>query len=67
MQTDKSKGRTSRINEVAQLIHTLNKDFSEIQNQKAGKTLPAPDRVTLIGLMSNHFLHDLKLLASLFG
>jgi hypothetical protein len=40
-------------------------DFSEIKNQKAGKILPAPDRVTLLGLMSNHFLKDLQLLASL--
>jgi site-specific DNA recombinase len=62
---DEKGSRTGRINEVAQLIHTLNKDFSERQNQKAGKTLPAPDRVTLIGLMSNHFLNDLKPLAML--
>jgi hypothetical protein len=37
--------------------------FNEKQNQEAGRYLPASDRVTLLGLMSNHFLGDLKLLA----
>jgi hypothetical protein len=62
---DEKESRTGRNNEAFNLIHTLNMGFSEIQNQKAGKTLPAPDRVTLIGLTSNNFLSDLKLLASL--
>jgi hypothetical protein len=39
--------------------------LNELQNQKAGKTLPAHDRVTLLGLISKQFLRDLKLLASL--
>jgi site-specific DNA recombinase len=62
---DKKESRTGRINGLVQLIHLLNKDFSEIKSKKAGKTLPAPDRVTLSVLKSNHFLSDLKLLASL--
>lgn len=62
---DEQESRIGRINEAVQLIHTLNKDFSETKSQETGKNLPAPDRVTLLGLMSNHFLKDLQLLASL--
>ncbi len=47
------------------MIHIPNVGFSKKQNQKAGKTLPAFDRVTFLGLMSNYFLSDLRLLASL--
>jgi hypothetical protein len=42
-------------------------DVNVIFNKpKAGKTLPASDRVTHLGLKSNHILNDLKLLAMLF-
>ena len=47
---DEKDSRTGRINEAVNLIHKLNMGFSEIQNQKAGKNLPASDRVTPLGL-----------------
>jgi hypothetical protein len=47
---DEKESRTGRINETVNLIHKLNMGFNELQNQKAGKTLPAPDRVTPLGL-----------------
>ena len=62
---DKSKGRTGRVNEAVRLIYTLDKGFSEIKKPDSSKKMPEPGEVTLIGLMSNHFLSDLKLLASL--
>jgi site-specific DNA recombinase len=62
---DKSKGRTGRVNEAVRLIYMLDKGFSEIKKPDSSRKLPEPGEVTLIGLKSNHFLHDLKLLASL--
>jgi len=62
---DKSKRRTDRVNEAVRLIYTLDKSFSEIKIPDSGRKLPEPGEVSLIGLMSNHFLSDLKLLASL--
>jgi hypothetical protein len=42
------------------------KSFNEIKNPDSSRNLIEPGEVTLIGLMSNHFLQDLKLLATLY-
>ena len=62
---DERVSGTGRINEIVQEIDTLNKRCGKTKSRKTSKTLTAPDHVTLIGLMSNHFLNDLELLASL--
>ena len=63
---DKGKGRTGRVNEAVRLIYALDKGFSEIKKPDSGGKSPEPGEVTLLGLMSNHFLNDLKLLAYAF-
>jgi site-specific DNA recombinase len=60
---DKTKGRPGRINEAVQLIYKLDKGFSEIKKPDSSDKLPKPGEVTPLGLISNHFLSDLKLLA----
>ena len=62
---DKNNSRTARINEAVRLIYTLDKCFSEIKKPDSSRKLPEPGEVTLIGLISNHFLKDLRLLAAL--
>ena len=47
---DEKQSRTGRINEAVMLIHKLSKDFDKSKSQKASKNLPAPDRVTPLGL-----------------
>ncbi len=47
---DKAKGRTGRVNEVIQLIYTLDKGFSEIKKPDSGRNLHEPGEVTPLGL-----------------
>lgn len=62
---DKNNSRTGRINEAVRLIYTLDKGFSEVKKPDSGGKSCEPGEVTFTGLMSNQFLSDLNLLASL--
>ena len=52
--------RTTRINEAAQIIYTLDKAFSENEKGQNGNKTILSSQVALAGQFSNRFVHDLR-------
>ena len=57
--------RTARLNEAVSLIYSLDKAFSENKNEQNIENFELSSLVTQTVQFSNHFIPDLKRLASL--
>jgi hypothetical protein len=57
--------RTAHLNEAAQLIYNMDKAFSENKKGQDERNFDLSSSVPHIGVFSNHFLGDLKLLAEM--
>lgn len=62
---DETQHRTAKINEAAELVYLIFNELGGNKNGKEGSQLPLSRFVLKTGLLSNHFIEDLKRIACL--